>query len=192
MKYIPHRKCIACQSIHPQKEMIRVAKLADGSCHVDERQSGGGRGAYVCRDEACVELARKKNAFQRSFKSPVSDDLYDELKAYYEKSGNQDKILRLIGLARRAGELTYGQTAVLTELKKARSKLVLFASDFNDKTKDSMLIHCKQIQVLSLPYTMEELGDAIGTKPTGVLSMNHENFIKGILEVSPIEEKENI
>lgn len=104
----------------------------------------------------------------------------------------QDKLLRLIGLARRAGELTYGQTAVATEIKKKHSKLILFAADFNEKTKQSILDSCLCVKALTLPYSMEELGYAIGAKPTGVLSVNHENFKKGILEVSSFEEKENI
>ena len=104
----------------------------------------------------------------------------------------QDKVLRLLGLARRAGALTYGQTAVLDELKKSRSKLVLFASDFNQKTKEKIVSSCQCVKTLTLPYSMEEIACAIGTKPTGVVSVNHENFKKGILEVSSFEEKENI
>lgn len=104
----------------------------------------------------------------------------------------QNKILRLLGLARRAGELTYGQTAVATEIKKGRTKLLLFANDLNPKTKDSVLRDCPHMKAITLPYSMEEIGYTIGTKPTGVLSVNNENFRKGILEVSSFEEKENI
>ncbi len=104
----------------------------------------------------------------------------------------QDKLLRLLGLARRAGELTYGQTAVTNEIKKRHTKLLLFARDLNPKTKQAILCDCHNIKELTLPYSMEEIGYAIGTKPTGVLSVNNENFRKGILEVSSFEEKENI
>ncbi len=104
----------------------------------------------------------------------------------------QNKILSLLGLARRAGSLTYGQTAVLDEIKKSRSKLIIFSSDFNEKTKQKIRENCKNVKVITIPCTMEEIAFAIGTKPTGVLSVNHENFKKGILEVSSFEEKENI
>lgn len=104
----------------------------------------------------------------------------------------QDKLLGFIGLARRAGALTYGQTAVMDEIKKSRVKIILFSSDFNEKTKQKILESCKNIKVLTLPYSKEEIAFAIGTKPTGVLSVNDENFKKGILEVSSFEEKENI
>ena len=61
-----------------------------------------------------------------------------------------------------------------------KTKLILFASDFNEKTKQNILNHCVCVKALTLPYSMEELGYTIGTKPTGVLSVNHENFKKGI------------
>ena len=104
----------------------------------------------------------------------------------------QDKVLRLLGLARRAGALTYGQTAVIDEIKKSRSRLIAFTSDFNEKTKQKILENCKNVKVITLPYTMEEIAYTIGTKPTGVVSVNDENFKKGILEVSSFEEKEVI
>lgn len=104
----------------------------------------------------------------------------------------QDKLLRLLGLARKAGALTYGQTAVTTEIKKKHTKLLIFAQDFNLKTKEAILKDCQGIAELTVPYSMEDIGYTIGTKPTGVLSVNNENFKKGILEVSSFEEKENI
>ena len=104
----------------------------------------------------------------------------------------KQKLLRFFGLARRAGTMTYGQTAVGNEIKKNRSKLIIFASDFNEKSKRNIMDSIKNIKVLTVPCSMEEIGYAIGTKPTGVLSVNDENFKKGILEVSSFEEKENI
>ena len=104
----------------------------------------------------------------------------------------KEKLLRFLGLARRAGALTYGQTAVGNEIKKSRSKLIIFASDFQEKSKSRLMESIKNIKVLTIPCSMEEIGYAIGTKPTGVLSVNDENFKKGILEVSSFEEKENI
>ena len=46
---------------------------------------------------------------------------------------------------------------------------------------------------MELNLTKEELGNVIGTKPTGIISINSENFKKGIIEVILIEnKKENI
>ena len=86
MKYIPTRKCIACQTIHPKNEMIRMVRLPDGSYHLDKNHKSDGRGAYVCNNEQCMQQAITKNAFHRSFKTKVSNECYEELKKFQEES----------------------------------------------------------------------------------------------------------
>jgi ribosomal protein L7Ae-like RNA K-turn-binding protein len=92
-----------------------------------------------------------------------------------------EKILRLLGLARRSGALTYGITAVKVEIKKARAKLIIIASDISDSSKDDILKCFSNIKVIQIPHTKEEIGYSIGTKPTGILSINDDNFKKGII-----------
>ncbi len=84
MKYIPQRRCVACHSSHPKNEMIRLAKLADGSFCFDKTKKLGGRGAYVCNDKNCIANAIKKNAFQRSMKTKVPSQYYEMLTALQE------------------------------------------------------------------------------------------------------------
>ncbi|MBO5409380.1 MAG: YlxR family protein [Clostridia bacterium] len=86
MKYIPHRKCIACQSIRPKHELVRIAKLPDGTYLLDLEHQLDGRGAYVCNKQECIEQAMKKNALHRSFKTKVLDECYEELKKFQEES----------------------------------------------------------------------------------------------------------
>jgi predicted RNA-binding protein YlxR (DUF448 family) len=38
-----------------------------------------GRGAYICRDKKCVEMAIKKKALNRSFKCEVPKEIYEKL-----------------------------------------------------------------------------------------------------------------
>lgn len=38
-----------------------------------------GRSAYLCRQEACLRTAQKKNRLGRSLKAPVPDSLYETL-----------------------------------------------------------------------------------------------------------------
>ena len=100
-----------------------------------------------------------------------------------------------MGLARRAGELTYGLEAVKTNISKKNSELILLAGDLSDNSKKDLLnfINGKNIIIITLDETKEEIGYAIGTKPTGIISVNSKNFKKGILEVNLIEnKKENI
>lgn len=93
-----------------------------------------------------------------------------------------DKILRMLGLARRGGYLTYGITAVKLEIKKARAKLIIIASDLSDSSKQEILKCFSNIKVIQIPHTKEEIGYSIGSKPTGIISINDENLKKGIIQ----------
>ena len=61
-----------------KKELIRIVKNKDHEILLDPSQKLPGRGAYVCRSEDCIGLIKKKNALNRSFKSKVSEEIYDQ------------------------------------------------------------------------------------------------------------------
>ncbi len=86
MKYIPTRKCVACQKIRPKNELLRMAKFQDDTYQLDHKQRLDGRGAYVCNDKCCIEQVMKKNAFHRSYKTKVTEQCYEELKKFQEES----------------------------------------------------------------------------------------------------------
>ena len=67
IKRIPMRTCVACRSKKEQKDLIRV--YAD-------LNTRSGRGAYLCRDEACLKKAKKTGAFNRALRCEVSEDHY--------------------------------------------------------------------------------------------------------------------
>ena len=98
-----------------------------------------------------------------------------------------EKQKRLIGLARRAGAVSYGYEGATEAIKKRKASLIIFASDISERTKKDILNITGNIPVLELDITKEELGRMIGTKPTGILSVNDNNFKKGILEVVQID-----
>ena len=54
------RKCIACGEQKPKKELIRVVKNKEDEVDVDFTGKANGRGAYICNDKKCFELAIKK------------------------------------------------------------------------------------------------------------------------------------
>lgn len=80
MKKIPVRKCIACGIQKPKKELIRVVKNNEDEVSVDFTGKANGRGAYICKDKACFDLAIKKNAFNRALETKIADDIYEKLK----------------------------------------------------------------------------------------------------------------
>ena len=71
--------CIACGEMKPKKELFRIVQNEDGICF-DPSGRRNGRGAYICPTEACLELAFKKKALDRSFKTHVDPETYESLR----------------------------------------------------------------------------------------------------------------
>ena len=73
-KYVPQRMCVACRSVKPKSELLRIA-VSDGGVAVDRC---GGRGAYVCKDKECILKAQKARGLERGLKTFVSSEIYEE------------------------------------------------------------------------------------------------------------------
>jgi len=83
-KKIPMRKCVACQEMKPKKELLRVVRTPDQETIIDLKGKKSGRGAYICYDLACLQLAKKKKSLERALEIDISEDLYDQLKVEIE------------------------------------------------------------------------------------------------------------
>ena len=75
------RRCVACRQNKQQNELLRIARINDDYL-IDEKHKLGGRGAYVCRDNNCIELTIKKRLLNRSFKSNIDVKIYEMLGDY--------------------------------------------------------------------------------------------------------------
>lgn len=73
------RKCVACQEMKPKKELVRIVRSKEGDIAVDPTGKMNGRGAYLCNNEACFKLARKRNSLSTHLKAEVTDDVYSQL-----------------------------------------------------------------------------------------------------------------
>jgi uncharacterized protein len=73
----PERQCIGCGRRAPQCELVRLSVLeAEGSSPGIVMAGRGlkGRGAYLCRKQACLDRALQRKAFQRAFRATVVVD----------------------------------------------------------------------------------------------------------------------
>ncbi len=77
------RRCLVCRQANLKSNMLRICKN-DDSIAIDESQKGGGRGAYVCRNNLCITKAIDKKLLNRAFKTNVSSEVYDKLRGYIE------------------------------------------------------------------------------------------------------------
>ena len=73
------RICVGCGQARHKKELLRIVKCQDDHLEIDFEQNKPGRGAYICSDIKCAELAKTKNGFQRSFRVEVEHSFYDQL-----------------------------------------------------------------------------------------------------------------
>jgi len=73
------RTCVACRQEAGKRTLVRVVRDASGAATVDATGRAPGRGAYLHRDPACVEIARKKRALDRALKANVSAEFWAEL-----------------------------------------------------------------------------------------------------------------
>ena len=76
---IPLRKCTGCQEMKNKKEMIRVIKTPEGEIMIDATGKKNGRGAYICCSSACFHQAIKTKGIERSLKTSIPTDIYEEL-----------------------------------------------------------------------------------------------------------------
>lgn len=79
-KKIPLRQCIGCGEMKAKRDMLRVIKTAEDEIFLDASGRKNGRGAYLCKDGACLEKARKTKGLERSLKTSISEEVYEELR----------------------------------------------------------------------------------------------------------------
>ena len=71
-----------------KRELVRVVKSAEGEISLDLTGKKSGRGAYLCKDTACLQKARKGGKLDRAFSCRVSPEIYDSLGVQLETINN--------------------------------------------------------------------------------------------------------
>ena len=79
IRKIPLRKCIGCNTSKDKRELIRVVRNAEGEISIDTTGKKPGRGAYICKDAACVKLAKKGKKLDKAVDVAISDEIYARL-----------------------------------------------------------------------------------------------------------------
>ena len=78
----PIRTCVACRTAGGKRGLLRVVRLPDGAgVALDPTGKQSGRGAYLCPTLACIELAIKRKALERSLKTTLSEETQAALRA---------------------------------------------------------------------------------------------------------------
>ena len=88
-KTIPQRQCMGCRERKPKPELIRVVRTPEGEIVADETGRKNGRGAYLCRSEACLNKALKIRALDRALEQPLTEAAVEALRQVIAGGGNE-------------------------------------------------------------------------------------------------------
>lgn len=82
-KKIPTRQCLGCGEHRPKAELLRVVRDPDGHVMLDFTGKKSGRGAYICKNIACLALTRRKKSLSRSLECEIPDEVYASLEEQF-------------------------------------------------------------------------------------------------------------
>ena len=78
---IPLRKCLGCCEMKDKRTLVRIVRSKEGVISVDLTGKMPGRGAYICRDVSCLNMAVKAKRLERAFSTKIEPEIYDRLRS---------------------------------------------------------------------------------------------------------------
>ena len=177
------RTCLGCRQIFDQEQLVRYVLSPGGEVLVDYRQKLPGRGAYTCFSDACVRTAVKRQQFGRAFRlpalAPSADILLDALKVQL-----LERILGLVGMARKSGNIVSGSSLVLTALGgPAPPALVLVAEDVSDGIGEKLRGKAAAVGVPCFRLLAKaDLGHQVGRDQRSVVAINAGRLAEALRE----------
>lgn len=79
VKKIPMRMCSVTREKFPKQELLRVVKTVDNTVVVDLTGKVNGHGAYIKKDLAVLEKAKKSKALDRALETTIDSSVYLEI-----------------------------------------------------------------------------------------------------------------
>ena len=176
VKKIPQRQCVGCREMKDKRALIRAVKSPQGEVSLDFTGKKPGRGAYVCPNSECLKRARKSSA-RWTRPSPRAST-----KKWKRRWQTVDKLLNLIGLAKKAGKLEVGEEPVGAAARSKHARLILIASDAADNTRRRALHfgEAGECICLEIPPTKEDLGRALGRTSCALLALTDIGFAEAV------------
>ena len=120
------RRDIVSGEVMPEARLIRFVAGPDGAVTPDLARKLPGRGLWVASTRASIETAARKSLFARAAKARLTaqPDLADQVETLLLK-----RLLSALGLARKAGELTFGFEKVLAAVSGGKAAFLVEAAD---------------------------------------------------------------
>lgn len=186
------RLCALTRAELPIPELIRFVLGPDGVLVPDTEAKAEGRGVWITLNRDAVAEAVKKKVFGRSLKQEVV--LPDDLPGLTELRLEQ-RLLAALGMARKAGQFTFGATKVRALLEKGDLIALITASDASPDGRSKMTGPLKALHHAAredekvgfeIPHfemlTSEQLGLALGLE-----NVIHAALIRGAAAQAALE-----
>lgn len=94
-----------------------------------------------------------------------------------------DKVLSMIGMAKRAGKVSTGGFLCERAIKDGSARLVVLASDISENSSKSIINSCEYYNVRYITYgDKDSLGTFTGGGDRVVVSINDDNFAGAVLD----------
>lgn len=89
VKNIPQRQCLACREMKPKSTLLRVTKTSQGELEVDLLGKLPGRGAYLCKEMACLQKIQKTRGLERGLSTKIPVEIYQKLEKILQNQGEE-------------------------------------------------------------------------------------------------------
>ena len=70
---------MACRRIKAKRELVRLVRTRGGDIEIDVSGKKEGRGAYICPDRECWEIALKGKQLEHTLRSNLTQDNREQL-----------------------------------------------------------------------------------------------------------------
>ena len=77
----PTRTCMGCNESKEKNELLRIVKSSDGEISVDLTGKKIGRGAYICKNEDCLNKIIKSKRLEKVLDTHIPDEIYESIRS---------------------------------------------------------------------------------------------------------------
>jgi uncharacterized protein len=81
-KHVPQRTCVACRKTGVKRELVRLVRVPETGVEIDLSRKKSGRGAYLCPDPKCWEIALKSGRLEQALKTSLKAEDKEALVIY--------------------------------------------------------------------------------------------------------------
>ena len=171
------RACMGCGERKPKQELIRIVRTPDGNFVIDETGKTPGRGAYLCKNKACLEKAKKTRKVERSFVQMFPPETYKEM----EDALTKKKCRNLLTICRKAGKLEAGFARAKDAIQGGYAACILLTADLSEKSRKEVLYFAEKqhVPVVQTNWEMAEVRLLFGQR-AGILTICETGFAQRI------------